>query len=267
MEGQLVTPLRKKRLRTEELYTRVQEIEAKLVELEGSSRDELLARIQIRRRDDLGYVPSECLVYLVRASRKDNSTAGFDRLYKVLIERVLLSLPRAESEDGRTTSLTNNVIRDRVVGRFNELLSADRNEYSEKLDYFEVRFAGALASLRRDAQEQAWRDENRSTLLEFDEETGDPSEEVERAAGSFDWSTDSEIDDADYRFRLDAAIDALPPEQMRIIEMLRNGVPIDSKEADAVTIAKALGKSEKTIRTHRDKAFAAIRAAISGEAL
>ena len=49
--------------------------------------------------------------------------------------------------------------------------------------------------------------------------------------------------------------------------MLRKGVPIDSKEADAVTIAKALGKSEKTIRTYRDKAFAAIRAAMSGEEL
>ena len=130
-----------------------------------------------------------------------------------------------------------------------------------------MRFDGALASLRRDAQEQAWRDENRSTSLEFDEETGEPSEEVERAAGSFDWSTDSEIDGADYRSRLDAAIDALPPEQMRIIEMLRKGVPINSKEADAVTIAKALGKSEKTIRTYRDKAFAAIRAAMSGEEL
>ena len=32
-------------------------------------------------------------------------------------------------------------------------------------------------------------------------------------------------------------------------------------------IAKALGKSEKTIRTYRDKAFAAIRAAMSGEEL
>jgi DNA-directed RNA polymerase specialized sigma24 family protein len=47
--------------------------------------------------------------------------------------------------------------------------------------------------------------------------------------------------------------------------MLRKGVPIDSKEASAVTIAKVLGKSEKTIRTHRDKAFAAIRTAMSGE--
>lgn len=263
--GAIGNATQKKRLRTEELYTRIPEVEAKLVELEGLSGDDLLARVQIRSRDDLGYVPSECLVYFVRASRVDNSNAGFDRLYKVLAERVLRSLPRAESADGTTTSLTNSVIRDRVFGRFIELLSADRGEYSEKLDYFEVRFDGALASLRRDAQDQAWRDENRSTSLDFDEETGEPSEEVERAAGSFDWSSDLEIDGADYRFRLDAAIDALPPEQMRIIEMLRKGVPIDSKEADAVTIAKALGKSEKTIRTHRDKAFAAIRAAMSGE--
>lgn len=261
----MVTPLRKKRLHTEELYTRIPEIEDKLVELEGLSRDDLLARIHIRRRDDPGYVPSECLVYFVRASRADNSTAGFDRLYKALVERVMRSLPRAESADGTTTSLTKSVIRDKVFGRFTELLAADRCEYSEKLDYFEVRFDSALARLRQDAQEQAWRDENRSISLEFDEETGEVSEEVERAAGSFDWPSDSDIDATEYRFRLDAAIDALPPEQMRIIEMLRMGVPIDSQEANVFTIAKALGKSEKTIRTHRDKAFATIRSIMSGE--
>jgi hypothetical protein len=265
LEGQLVTPLRKKRLRTEELYTRIPEIEDKLIELEGLSRDDILTRIQIRRRDDPGYIPSECLVYFVRASRADNSTSAFERMYKILVERVMRALPKAESVDGDTASLTKSVIRDKVFGRFAELLAADRNEYSEKLDYFEVRFDGALTSLRRDAQEQAWRDENRSASLEFDEETGELSEEVERAAGSFDWSPDSEIDGADYRFRLDAAIDALPPEQIRIVEMLRKGVPIDSKEVNAVTIAKTLGKSEKTIRTHRDKAFATIRAAMSGE--
>jgi DNA-directed RNA polymerase specialized sigma24 family protein len=32
-----------------------------------------------------------------------------------------------------------------------------------------------------------------------------------------------------------------------------------------MTIAKALGKSEKTIRTHRDRALAALRAALSSE--
>lgn len=159
MERQLVTPLRKKRLQSEESYTRPSNIEAKLVELEGLSRSELLDRIQIRRRDDPNYVPSECLLYFVRASRADNSMASFESMYKVLTERVMRSLPKADSVAGETTSLTKSVIRDKVFGRFVELLSADRVEYCEKLDYFEVRFDGALASLRRDAQEQAWRDE------------------------------------------------------------------------------------------------------------
>jgi DNA-directed RNA polymerase specialized sigma24 family protein len=47
--------------------------------------------------------------------------------------------------------------------------------------------------------------------------------------------------------------------------MLRQGFPIDSKDPQAMTVAKALGKSEKTIRLHRDRAFAALRAALSQE--
>ena len=45
--------------------------------------------------------------------------------------------------------------------------------------------------------------------------------------------------------------------------MIRQGIPIDSKMAGAMTIAKALKKSERTIRTHRDKAYAALRAVLT----
>ncbi len=260
----MVTPLRKKTL-VGKLYTRDAEIEGKLAELEGLTRGELVARCSIRRRDDSDYIPSECLVYFVRASRSDHAAAGFEWLYKILVERVLRALPREENADGKTVSLTKAVIRDKVFGQFVELLSLDRVEYSEKLDYFEVRFDGALANLRRDAQEQAWREENRSVSLEYDEETGELAEEVERAAGSFDPFKQPEIGSSDYRLQLDVAIDILPPEQMRVIEMLRMEIPIDSKDVDAVTIAKVLGKSEKTIRTYRDKAFAALRIAMLGD--
>lgn len=126
-----------------------------------------------------------------------------------------------------------------------------------------MRFDGALASLRRDAQEKAWRDENRSQPLEYDEESGELSPEVEAAAGTHDPFAVSDFDDPSYRSRLDAAIEALPTEQSRIIHMLRQGFPIDSKEPDVMTIAKALGRSEKTVRTYRDKAFAALRAAMA----
>lgn len=257
----MVTPLRKK-ARDGALYVRDPKIEAKLAELGILTRDEVVGRCVIRRRDDPDYVPSECLMHLVRACRLDNSNRYFERLYRILIERVMRRLPAAQSLDGKTESLTKSKIRDAVAGRLVELLAADRTAYSEKLDYFEVRFDGALASLRRDAQEKAWREENRTISLEFDEETGEPSLEVERAAGSFDPFESPESLEADYRSRLEAAIDTLPVEQIRIIQMLRQGIPIDSKEKGAVTIAKTLGRTEKTIRLKRDKAFAVLRAAM-----
>jgi hypothetical protein len=257
-----VTPLRKRRL-TGEFYTRDPKIEALIAELAVLPRDALIARAAITRRSDPGYIPSECLVYFVRASRRDNNEAWFERLYRLLMARALHSLPKAESSDGKRESLTRGAIREKVFGRLEELLSTDRATYADKLDYFEVRFDGALASLRRDAQEQAWREENRSQPLEYDAESGELSPEVEAAAGTYDPFAMSDFDDPSYRSRLDAAIEALPPEQSRIIHMLRQGFPIDSKEPDATTIAKALGRSEKTIRTYRDKAFAALRAAMA----
>ncbi|MDF0695890.1 DNA-binding response regulator [Rhizobium sp. MC63] len=257
-----IAPLRKRRL-TGELYERDGKVEILIAELAALPRDELIGRAAITKRSDPGYVPSECLVYFIRASRHDNNEAWFERLYRILMERVLRSVPKSESSDGRTESLTRSVVRDKVFSRFVEILSADRASYVDKLDFFEVRFDGAVASFRRDAQEQVWRDENRSKPLEYDEESGELAAEVEAAAGVHDPFAASDFDDPTYRSRLDAAIEALPPEQIRIIHMLKEGFPIDSKEPDVMTIAKALGRSEKTIRTYRDKAIAALRLALA----
>lgn len=256
-----VAPLRKRRL-TGELYVRDPRIEAAIAELCALPRGELLARAAVTNRSDARYVPSECLVYFIRASRDGLGDGWFEHLYRILVARVLRRLPRPETQGGTAVSLTRERVRDYVLGRFVELLVADRTSYLEKLDFFEVRFDGAVANLRRDAQEQAWREENRSEPLEYDQESGEVSPEVEAAAHRQNQGLLSELDDPVYRSQLDAAIDALPNDQRRIIHMLSQGVPIDSKEPDVLTIAKALGRSEKTIRNYRDKAFAALRSAI-----
>jgi hypothetical protein len=257
----IVTPLRKRRL-TGELYERDTQVEALIVEMSALPREEMIARAAISKDSDPGYIPSECLVYFIRQSRRDNNETWFERLYRILIERVLRSLPKAIGPGGKTESLTRGFVREKVVGRFAELLSEDRAGCVDKLDYFEVRFDGGMASLRRDAQKKAWRDENRSQALEFDDESGELSPEVEAAAGAYD-PFSSEFEDRSYRLRLDAAIDALPPDQRTIIQMLRQDFPIDSKEPGVTTIAKTLGRSEKTVRTYRDKAFATLRAAMT----
>jgi hypothetical protein len=164
-----IAPLKKRTLNGD-LYTRDPKIEALLVELSALLGDELIERAAISRRTDARYVPSECLVYFIRASRSNNRDEWFKRIYRILAERVLRCLPKPESPDGETASLTREVVRDKVFGHFAELLSADRGAYVDKLDYFEVRFEGAFANLRRDAQEKAWRDENRSKPLEYDDE-------------------------------------------------------------------------------------------------
>lgn len=256
-----ISPLRKCSLNGE-LYERDPKVEVLLSELAILSRDELIARAAITKRSDPRYIPSECLVYFIRASRYDTGEVWFERLYRVLNERVLRSLPKAENPDGKTESLARGAVRDKASGRFVELLAADRAAYDDRLDYFEIRFDGALAKLRLDAQRQDWRDEKRRQPLEYDEVSGELSAAVEAAARAYDPFTTPDFDDEDYRLRLDAAIDTLPTEQRTIIHMLGQGFPIDSKEPDVMTIAKALGRSEKTIRTHRDKAFAALRSAM-----
>lgn len=262
----VIDPLRK---RTGEgvLYARPLPIQTLLEELVKLPRDALVSRCEIRDRTNPGYVPSECLMHLVRVRRSDNSDALFERLYKLLAARVLRSLPTAESRQGdeATLSLTKSRIREKVFDRFVELLATDRSAYEERLDYFEIRFDGALANLRRDARSQAWTEENRTVTLELDLETNEPSPEVNRALGNFDPFSPENINEANYRFRLTEAIDALPPEQSRIMTMIGRGVPIDSTDPYAITISKTLGKVEKTIRTHRDLAFKTIRAALASD--
>ena len=261
---EVITPLRKRRP-TGELYTRPPAIESMLEELASLSRDELLERARASQPSDPAYIPSECLVYFVRASRMDNNDDWFERLYRILNARVLRRLPRAKGRIGkrRIESHSDGEIRDRAHGRFVELLAADRSSYQDRLDYFEVRFDGAVVSLRRDAQEPVWRDENRSVALEADDETGELSVEVERAAEDLSPFASWDVEDAVFRPRLDAAIASLRPEQRSVIEMLRQGFPIDSKEPGVMTISSVLGRSEKTVRNYRDRAIAALRAALT----
>lgn len=209
-----------------------------------------------------GYASTEAVLHLLRANRGQGDTSVVSRLFHLLSERVLHALPKAEGING--VSLSKEQIRERTYDRFTDLLLADQRAYDDRLDYYEINFNGALARLRLTAQKQVWRDENRSTTLEGSDDEAEPSGEVEEAVGSCDPMSAEALDDARYRSRLDAAIDSLPPIQRRIVEMLRQEIPIDSKDPSVVTISRVLGKVEKTVRNQRDKAFTHLRIVLSG---
>jgi DNA-directed RNA polymerase specialized sigma24 family protein len=142
------------------------------------------------------------------------------------------------------------------------MLMKDRQEYIEGLDFYEVRFEKTLKTLRLDAQRKVYRKEKPLESID-DPATDETAEKVERAAGSFDQLDWKAIADFDSLLQLEEAIDALPELQKAIIEMDRKEIPVESKEPGVVNMANALGKTPKTIRTHRNKAYATLRAALT----
>lgn len=77
--------------------------------------------------------------------------------------------------------------------------------------------------------------------------------------GEYDPFNADALDEKNYWLLLDEAIDNLPEFQRRIVVMLRQEVPIESSAPSASSISEVLGKTPKTIATHRDKAFASLR--------
>lgn len=249
----MARPLRKKKLDGTPYYRR-QTVEAEIHEIAALGVTELGRGAALWPSSASGFVSPEALVYLVRNLP---SGAHRDKLTEQLLARVIRRIPRVTDSGGHTESLTRMNIREDVVDRFVDLLLSDRDGYDDRLDYYEINFNAAIAKARQDASNRHWKHENRNDELGSDE-VG-VSERVEAAIGDYDPFDADELDKKDYRLLLDDAIDSLPEFQRRIVEMWRQEIPIESKDPSVVTISKVLGKTEKTIRTHRDKAFASLR--------
>ena len=67
--------------------------------------------------------------------------------------------PRAKSLIPQTNN--REISDEAVMDRFQELLMLDRSRYEDRLDYFEINFDDAVASLRLTARKKAWKEENR----------------------------------------------------------------------------------------------------------
>lgn len=237
-----------------EPYFRRGKVEAEIEVLSRISAAELERRADLWQVGDPEFVSPEALLYFVRNAV---ASAHREKLTEKLLIRVARRVPSVAGPGDNTVSLTKINIREDVRDHFIDLLLNDRRQYDDRLDYYEVNFNGAVAADRRDANARHWKHENRTTELETD--GGEVSAEVESAAGEYDPFDADELDKKDYRLLLDDAIVSLPELQRRIVVMWRQDIPIESNDPSVESISKVLGKSEKTIRTHRDKAFAALK--------
>lgn len=249
----MAKPLRKAK-RDGVLYTRRSIVECEIDELEKINAEEIVARSVIWPNSIAGFISSETLLYFIRNT---NNSWLREKLLTTLLERMHRHLPKSHSLGGTSPSLINMEIRDKVLDDFIDLLLADHASYDERLDYFEVNFNAALAKDRIDAQNKIQNKDNLTQGLYGEDD--DILPEVENAIEAYDPFNENELDKEYYRRSLHEAINGLSPLQQRIVLMWCHDIPIISKDPNEMTISKTLNKSDKTIRTHRDSAFAILR--------
>jgi hypothetical protein len=165
-----------------ELYTRLAAIETAIDAALALDRMTLERRAAITDPKFPEYMPSECLVHMIRKEHRGTNAAARDRLLSILLLRCAASLARALPDD-RTPNAA--YVRDEALGRLGELFAEDgTGDNPDELDYFEVRFNGAFAALRTDLVRAEIRATRRFVHLpEADEEEDrqvSPSETIAR---------------------------------------------------------------------------------------
>lgn len=236
-------------------FTRPPEIEAAIDDILLASRDEIRRRLQIADRGDPEHLPAEVVLFLVRRSRHDNRDRWFEELYPALKRHLERALPRGDD-------LRTQEVAERVARRFGDLLLADRHQPDDALDFYECRFAMAIARLRADAKRAVY---VRSPKFEpVFEDGGRISDQVASAIERLRRSSGHLLDDIDFRSELLAAIDGLPENERRTVTLMLKGLNDYDQNPDVETISRELKKSARMIQNYRTAAVEKLRRALLG---
>jgi hypothetical protein len=244
-------------------FTRPPEIEACLGRLEAVDAVARLQAFAVTLRKNSGYVPSEVVTYFLRRAHATGAKDEFKQIFGLLMKRVGQSL-LATVSDARMAGAQG--IREEIMGRFAERIAKDCNGRFAMLDFFEVRFDLAFARFRKSVLRQIGPSSVLTEPLSTDgEEDQEISREVEEAAAVFLGGDPQKIDDPAFRLELDAAIDALPDDQRRVVGLLRQGFLTHSEDPNIMTISKMLNCDQRTVRNRKARAYKTLKAALEGD--
>ncbi len=266
----MIPPLRKQNESDGKPYFRPAAVEESLNLLDKLPIEEVARRAAITDKDDAEYLPSECILHFVRRSKANGDTTPYQDLFTALWTRITNAIPvrlRRVAGVSKVTEVdSDGHIQERVLAEFLDLLKLDREDYDERLDYFEVRFNSALHSLKLTSQRKVWTRESRREPIAYDGDGAELSLQMEEALDRVRNPNGQKSEDFLFRIRFLDAIRVLPPDQRRVIELLlEDEYPIDSPKRGEKSIAMILGCSEKTVRNRRDRAYAALREALKEE--
>lgn len=259
----MVIPLRKAKKDGEQYYRRP-EVELKLKELDELTPDEQVS--QLERSQPA--VPFEVLVYFLRHPELALSTEHLERIFVAFHNRLEAALSRTVP-DWRFDHA--GYIREMIAEQVVEMIAKDWNSQEDKMAFWEANFNAALSRLRTDVLRKYGPAKKTDPLTNAEplehggEEGSELRPEVDIAAIDFMNANPSILDDPDFRLRLMDAINGLPDDERRAVGLSLQGIQIDSQDPEAMTIAKALECTEKTVRNRLNRAYKNLRTALQAE--
>lgn len=258
-------PLRKKTV-DGKLYKRRAATEILIHKCLELTFDELCDRAEISARTHDDYIPSEVLVYFLRQTKTHNNDAQFGSLYQLLEKRIRRVCPHSKVRLGEKEGTIGHLqdVQDFVLDDFAVRVMRDRQEYEEKLDIFEYAFDKAVARRKHDAMRVMYQRDKPTEPLQYDED-GDIPADVEGALAKLNPNKNSPEDEITYRFQLQRAIDTLPDDERRVINMIFAGIPSESNDPEVQTISTILQCKPQTVRNRRDRAVAKLQQILGTE--
>lgn len=250
----MVRPLTKRR-GDGERYVRPAAVQREIESALQQDLDRLRERLLVTSTRPPDYLSSECLVHLIRASRRRDDVGFlnavlpvlFGRCEAILQAKIADSLPNAED------------LREEVLSQFGELLASDgRGVPADALDVYEVRFNMAFRALRIDVVRRekrrvepivtlpSGRDDDVETD-EYDEELlAKMYEELRAPAGQLPALFLAEVLEE---------IKRLPPDEGKALVLCAvYGFKVESIDPDETTVATLCKCTGRTIRNRLSRA-------------
>jgi len=250
----MAPPLIKKKKNGEQ-YTRGPGIEAKINQALGQDVGTLARRARITDRYSPDFLPSECLVHLIRDAIRRGDNAVATLLMQPLLIRceadLWTTVPDARMRNAEA-------LREEILSTLGLMFAEDGTEgHEDELDYYECKFGSAFRTLRIDhVRSEFSRRRELTDLPESVNDEGEPSFDDDTLARLSRMArTKPAQEDRLYLSQVNKAVNDLPPDEKRAVVLCRIlGYDAESNDPTKRTAATICDVEGRTIRNRLSRA-------------